>query len=529
MHALFPALRDASPQRGLHLYRGYLHAPRFVSYAALAGNVALAAEQLRAQGVGAGARVIFPFETSEAQIVAFLALLAVGALPLSIRPHLSAATRASYLDFVTAVADRFSSVAVLDAPSLAGLELPRPRLALAAPLADPPCATDPLPVRGDVELAFVQFSSGSTAVPKGVPITFGNLRRNLDIIAGQDGRSVDSPGSTWLPLFHDMGLIGGLLSSLRVGHDAHVANPADFFMGSLAWLAHLSRLRISHTVIPNLAIDYCLRHLATADADDLADVDLDALRFVYLGSEPINIDNLAAFCEHLAPYGLRRDAIKPCYGMAEAVLMVSCTPVDAAYRVVTRPNGLRAIASGRLDPDFTLELRDEDGHVCAPGELGEIHLRDGTLASGYFEDGRPMLAADGYYATGDLGFIDDGDLFIAGRSGDRFKINAQSFFSSDFEQLVEALGCARPSRCAVVQIDGRVVVLAEPATRKIVDARAEHEARIAARIAEATGVKVAPEDVVFVRPNQLLYTSSGKLRRAAIVAAYAAGTIQRIV
>jgi fatty-acyl-CoA synthase len=528
MYALFPALRDASPSRGLHLYRGYLHPPRFVSYAALAGNVALAAEQLRAEGIGAGARVIFPFETSEAQIVGFLALLTVGALPLSIRPHLSAAARAGYLEFLTAVADRFAAVAVVDAPSLASLELPRPRLTLAAPIADPPPASDAPRERGEHELAFVQFSSGSTAFPKGVPITCGNLRRNLEMIAGVDGRTVDSPGSTWLPLFHDMGLVGGLLSSLRVGHDAHVASPADFFMGSLAWLAHLSRLRISHTVVPNLAIDYCLRHLATADADDLADVDLAALRFLYLGSEPINIDNLAAFCERLAPYGLRRDAIKPCYGMAEAVLMVSCTPADAAYRVVARPNGQRAIASGRLDPAFALELRDEDGRVCAPGELGEIHLRGGTLASEYFEDARPMIAPDGYYATGDLGFVDAGDLFIAGRSGDRFKINAQSFFSSDFEQLVEALGCARPSRCAVIQIDGRVVVLAEPATRKIVDARAEHEARIAARIAEATGVKVAPEDVIFVRPNQLLHTSSGKLRRAAIAAAYTAGTIQRI-
>ena len=527
MHALFPALRDPSSSRGLHFYRGYTHAPRFVSYATLTGNVALAAEHLRAHGVGPGSRVIFPFETSEAQIVAFLALLDVGALPLSIRPHLSAATRTSYLEFLTAVADRFGALAILDAPSLASLDLPRPRLTLPAPLAEPPPARDLRSARGDPDLAFVQFSSGSTAFPKGVPITFGNLRRNLAIIVGQDGRDIDTPGSTWLPLFHDMGLVGGLLSSLGVGHDVHIASPADFFMGSIAWLAHLSRLRISHTVIPNLAIDYCLRHLATADADDLADLDLSALRFVHLGSEPINIDNLAAFCERLAPYGLRRAAIKPCYGMAEAVLMVSSTPADRDYRLVTRANGLRAIATGRLDPSFTLELRDEHGRVCAPGALGELHLRGGTLASSYFEDPRPLLAADGFYATGDLGFIDDGDIFIAGRAGDRFKINAQSFFSSDFEQLVEALGCTRPSRCAVVQIDGRVVVLAEPAGRKILDARAEHQARIVARIAEATGVKVDLEDVVFVRPNQLLHTSSGKLRRAEIAAAHLARAIQR--
>jgi acyl-CoA synthetase (AMP-forming)/AMP-acid ligase II len=526
--SLFSALAEASTTRGLYLYRGYLHTPRFVSYAALAGNVARAMRHLTTQGVGPGTRVIFPFETSEEQIVAFLALLGVGALPLSIRPHLSSATRTSYLEFVAAVHARFGAAAILDAPSLLGLELPLPRLALPAPIADPPVVADPLPPRADHELAFVQFSSGSTAFPKGVPITHGQLRRNLDMIARQDGRGVDSPGTTWLPLFHDMGLVGGLLSSLRIGHDAHVASPADFFMAPLAWLAHISKLKISHTVIPNLAIDYCLRHLVTADAEDLADIELSALRFIYLGSEPINIDNLATFCAKLADHGLRRDAFKPCYGMAEAVLMVSCTPADASYRVVTRANGQRVISSGRLAPEFELELRDEDGRVCAPGELGELHLRGGTLADRYFEDDRPMLAADGYYATGDLGYLDDGDIFIAGRSGDRFKINAQSYFSSDFEQLVESLPCVRQARVAVVQIEGRVVVLAEPASRKILDARAEHEASIVARIADATGVKVAPEDVVFIRPNQLLHTSSGKLRRHAISEAYTAGKIQRI-
>src|SRR5690606_4008629 len=147
------------------------------------------------------------------------------------------------------------------------------------------------------------------------------------------------------PLYHDMGLVGSLLTSLYAGTDAHIGRPSDFLMGPTEWLLQMTRTRATMTVIPNFAIDYLLRYLG--DDEALAGVDLSALRCIYLGSEPINIDNLAAFCRRLAPVGLREGVIKPCYGMAEAVLMVSATAMDEDYRVVPRAGGIKAISVGR--------------------------------------------------------------------------------------------------------------------------------------------------------------------------------------
>lgn len=522
------ALRGDDSARGIYFYRAYGLAPRFVPFTTLAGNIALAMASLRAQGVGPGTRVLFPFETSEALIVAFFALIGIGALPLSVRPHLFATTPESYCEFIAIVRARFDATSIVDAPSLARLDLPLPRLILPAPVVDPPPASRPVPPRAGDELVFVQFSSGSTAFPKGVPISAGALRRNLEIITGPANRTCDQPGSLWLPLFHDMGLIGGLLTSLLIGHDIHLASPAEFFMDPLGWLSHLSERRITHTLVPNLALDYCVRHLRDADPTDLAGLDLSALRAIYLGSDPINIDNLDAFTAALAAYGLPRRCVKPCYGMAEAVLMVSCTPPERDYRVVTRTSGQRSISSGEVDRSFDIEIRDDDGRVLPPGELGEIHLRGGSLARHYFDPSQPMLAADGFYATGDLGFLDGDDLFIGGRAGDRFKIHAESYFSSDLEHAVEALPCVRPTRVAVIHVDGRVIVLAEPASRAVAQAQDEHAATITARVAATSGIKMDPRDVWFVRSGELQRTSSGKLRRRALAEAFTAGQIQRI-
>ncbi|MCA9637796.1 MAG: AMP-binding protein, partial [Myxococcales bacterium] len=465
-------------------------------------------------------RVVLSFETSPESIVTFLGLLALGALPLSIRPG----SGASHRDFVAAVAGRYGATHVVgvDAETAASLGL---RLLAPAPVeVDAPDAL--LPEHGPERLAFVQFSSGSTSFPKGVPITHGNLVHNLRLIVESGAQGLDERGCSWLPLYHDMGLVGSLLTSLYAGTDLHIARPSDFLMGPVDWLRHLSRSRTSITVIPNFAIDYVLRYLRGDEA--LAGIDLSALRHVYLGSEPINIDNLEAFSRRLAGFGLRPGAVKPCYGMAEAVLMVSSTGVEDEYRVVERPGGVRAISSGRVHPDFEIRIVGEEGEACADGEAGEIELRGGSLAGAYFEDERRFADDEGWYATGDVGFVDGGALFISGRASDRFKINAQSYFSSDFEQLVEGLDFVRPQRSAVVHSEGRVVVLAEVRREAVTDPT-PHRRAIVDRIDAGLGVKVELEDVRFIRSGQLLRTSSGKLRRRAIAEALEAGTIRSAI
>jgi acyl-CoA synthetase (AMP-forming)/AMP-acid ligase II len=526
MRELFQHLADAPPGRGLFLLEDFFSAPRLIPYAEFPARIAASANHFRAQGLRPGDRVLFPFETSEEVIFSFLGLLELGALPFSVKPYILSTPKQAYSGFLERISTRHGATRILDVPSLQGVELSQQRV----PLAPAGARVDGAVLREGPpeELAFVQFSSGSTAFPKGVPITWRNLEANLRMITSHDGRTAEDRGFSWLPLYHDMGLIGGLLTCVYGGHDIHVTQPATFLMDPMGWLEALSEQRITLAVIPNFAIDYSLKQLQEADAEMLERLDLSALRSIYLGSEPINIPNLETFTRRLGARGLRRQAFKPCYGMAEAVLMVSCTGIDDSWRVITAPNGLPAISVGRPLSEFEVRLRTEDGRVCRERELGEIELRGGSLATEYFADSRPLRGEDGFYATGDLGFLDGGELFITGRVSDRIKLNGQSFFSSDFERAIERLPFIRPGRTAVIQAKGRLVVLAETGSPSALERLADTRRQVCEAILAEVGVKVAPEDVLFIRYGQLQKTSSGKLQRRAMAEAFEQGRIRTV-
>jgi fatty-acyl-CoA synthase len=330
---------------------------------------------------------------------------------------------------------------------------------------------------------------------------------------------------TWLPLYHDMGLVGGLLTNIYAGCDIDLAQPMSFVMDPLGWLEQMSRSRATLAVIPNFAIDYSLKYLNESSAEELKRLDLSALRAIFLGSEPINIPNLERFTQVLAPSGLRRNAIWPCYGMAEAVLMVSSVGTEG-WRVVVGPNGQPAISVGPPLSEFEVRLRAEDGSLCGERELGELELWGGSLADAYHGNEHTLRGPEGFYATGDLGFFQDGELFITGRINDRIKINGQSYFSSDFEQAIERLPFIRAGRTAVIQVQGRVVALAEVQHPSVLEQRAQHQREVSAAILATVGVIVAPEDVLFIRYRQIQKTSSGKLQRRALTQAYEQGRIR---
>ncbi|HYH95400.1 AMP-binding protein [Hyalangium sp.] len=516
-------LGELSSQRGLYLHEDFSSAPTFLPYSEFPARVMACAEHFRAQGVQQGERVILPFETDERVLLSLFGLMEVGAVPLSVKPFILSTPRQSYRDFLERICQRHGASRVLEVPSLKALELPLRRLTL--PPAEARVSGARLRTVSRDELAFVQFSSGSTAFPKGVPITQGNLNANLRMIAGHDGRTAESRGLSWLPLYHDMGLIG-VLTCLYAGNDCHLTHPLSFLMDPVGWLELMSERRIHLAVIPNFAIDYSLKRMDELDPEALARLDLSALRTVYLGSEPINIPNLERFTELLGPRGLRRDVLKPCYGMAEAVLMVTCVGREECWRTVMGPHGLPAISVGRPLREFEVRLRAEDGSPCGDRELGEIQLRGGSLAPAYYADERPLLGEDGFYATGDLGFMQDGELFITGRISDRIKINGQSYFSSDFEQAIERLPFIRSGRTAVIESQGRVVVLAEVSHPAALRQEAQSQQQLCAAILDAMGVTMAREDVLFIRYGQLPKTSSGKLQRRAIAEAYARNRIR---
>ncbi|WP_406205763.1 AMP-binding protein [Kitasatospora sp. NBC_01560] len=514
--------RPFPADRGLHLHDGFTDPPEFLAYQDFPERIAGFADAFRAQGVGPGTRVLFPFETSAPVILAFLALMELGAVPLSVKPLVMNTPRDGYREFLDRIARSHGAARILGVPSLAGIDLPVEVLPL--PAADTRAERRALRVPADEDLAFVQFSSGSTSFPKGVQIRQGRLRTNLDMIVRSDGRRPEDKVSSWLPLYHDMGLVGGLLSCFAVGCDLLLAEPIGFLFDARGWWEHLAREGVMGTVIPNFAVDYSLRQLQDVDPEEIAAIDLSAVRAIYLGSEPINLPNLHAFLDLMAPAGLKREVFMPCYGMAEAVLLVSTRPAGSPVRAVDSPAGVPTISVGRPLPEYAVRLRDEHGALCAENEAGEIELAGGTLADHYLDRDRPLVEADGYYRTGDIGFLDDGELFITGRISDRIKVNGQSLFAPDFEQAVERLSFVREGRTAVGQSEGRIVLLAE------VDREAREDipgsrARIVDHLAHALGVTLDPADIHYLRPGQLPRTSSGKLRRQAVMRSYERGEL----
>jgi acyl-CoA synthetase (AMP-forming)/AMP-acid ligase II len=515
---------EQAPGTGVHLYESFDDpAVQSLSYRDLPGDVAGYAQYFRDQGIRPRTRVIFPFETSVPVILSFLALIEIGAVPLSVKPLLMATPKGAYQDFLQRIARDYAATRILQVPSLARIELPVTALALPPPGLRGPDAQ--LRTPAGEELAFVQFSSGSTSFPKGIPVRHEQLRANLAMITRTDGRRPGERVSSWLPLYHDMGLVGGLLSSLVVGVDLLLAGPMTFLSDGVGWWEQLAREEVHGTVIPNFAIDYSLRMLRSLAPERIAELDLSRLRAIYLGSEPINIPNLETFLDLMAPAGLRRNVIMPCYGMAEAVLLVSSRPPGSELRVVPSPSGVPAISLGPVLAEFRVRLRTQDGQLCAEHELGEIELAGGSLAASYFDRTDPLTGDDGFYRTGDLGFLAGGELFVTGRISDRIKVNGQSLFAADFEQAVERLPFVPEGRTAVIQSEGRIVVLTAVNGAAREDPAASR-AQIVEQLVRTMGVSVEERDVHYLRAGQLLRTSSGKLQRRAIAEGYQQGTLK---
>lgn len=519
---LLERLREAPRGSGIHFHLAPAQPPVFVPYAGLCERVQACMAYLAAQGIRRGTRVIVPFETDPRTLCMFLALIAAGALPLSIKPRLLA-TQDSYAAFIATLVQRFGAGCVLATPGLHDVTLPIAVLALPPESALQGGSTPMFPAALD-DLAFVQFSSGTTDFPKGVPVTHGMLTRNLAGITRHDGRRPDDVCVTWLPLYHDMGLLGGLLSNFVLPNPVHLYPPMDFLLDPLHWLGELSRQHATGTVIPNFAVDYALRYLRTTP--DLGDPppDFSQLRIIYDGSDFVDMDTLDEFCTRLAPYGLRREAFQPCYGMAEAALMVSADANGPKLR--TFAGGMRAVCVGRPLEGFQVRITSASGVAAKDGEAGEIELAGGTLAERYFESDVPLTGADGYYRTGDIGARVDGELYVIGRSADRMKVDAQNQYPYAFEQALNTLGFIRRGRCAVFEDRGRVIALAEPGSVRAVLRRGHHRERIVECLLRRTGVKLRVDDVHFLRYGQLDKTSSGKLQRGAVREAYRAGRLR---
>ena len=387
-------------------------------------------------------------------------------------------------------------------------------------------------------LAFLQYTSGSTGTPKGVMVTHGNLLHNNELIKTGFDHSSDSVFVSWLPVFHDMGLVGQVLNPIYCGAPSVLMEPAAFLQKPVRWLRAISRYRGTTSGAPNSAYELCVRKVA---AEDRATLDLGSWRFAYNGSEPVRASTVRRFHETFAPCGLRLENIHPCYGLAEATLLVSIGGAATPPVFHAGDDGRLLTSSGRLWLDERVVIVDpETREPRAQGEVGEIWIASQSIAAGYWR--RPEETAGAFHAytspdddgpffrTGDLGILSGGELFVTGRLKDLIIVRGRNLYPQDLEHTAERAhdAVARDGSaafCIAGENDDRLVIACEVARERLARLDAGEVLR-AIRQAIAEDHEVDPDAIVLVRPLTIPKTSSGKIQRAACRERFASGTLE---
>ncbi|HYZ90579.1 MAG TPA: fatty acyl-AMP ligase [Myxococcales bacterium] len=378
---------------------------------------------------------------------------------------------------------------------------------------------------GPGDLALIQFSSGTTVEPKAVALTHANVLTNVAAIDAYlvENGPLRHRGVSWLPLYHDMGLIGCLFLALYHPGPLMLLPPEVFLARPALWLRAIARSRATITVAPNFAFGLCAKRIRD---EEMEGMDLSSLQLVLNGAEPIAPAALRRFCERFARFGFDGRALMPVYGLSEASLAVTFSPPGRGPRTVHR-EGRELASVGAPVAGVEVCVRDEAGRAVADGEVGRIHLRGPSVMAGYFQNGAATAEAlrEGWLDSGDLGFVDEGELVVSGRAKDVIVLRGANRAPQEFEDALEGLAGVRPGCAVAVGIvreggDGEeLALLVEVERGKSLDENA-----VRARVVERTGVR--PEIVEVLAPGTLPRTSSGKLRRGEALRQLAAGELR---
>lgn len=401
-------------------------------------------------------------------------------------------------------------------------------------------------------LAFLQYTSGSTGAPKGVMLSHWNLLHNSELIAYAFEHTRSGVGVFWLPSYHDMGLIGGILQPLYMGRPNVLMSPMAFLQKPLRWLKAITKYRACTSGGPNFAYDLCVRKIAPADRQGL---DLSSWSVAFNGAEPVRPDTLDRFCNAFGPHGFRREAFYPCYGLAEATLLVSggykhhppvVRSLDARSienrRIFETPVGTpgsrRLVGNGQNMPDQKVVIVNPDsGVACQAGEIGEIWVTGPSVAQGYWnrrEETEATFQArltdtnEGpFLRTGDLGFILHDELFCTGRLKDLILIHGLNHYPQDIELTVEMSHPAlRPGCGAAFMVesddDPRLIIVQEVERGEHVPAA---EITNAIRRAVAREHELAVDAIVLIKVGSIPKTSSNKIQRHTCRSAFLDGSL----
>ncbi|MGP9685815.1 amino acid adenylation domain-containing protein [Halomonas sp. AOP25-F1-15] len=539
-----------------------------LDYATLERRSRALASELQ-QRFPAGERALILLDNDEHYVVAFFACLYAGVIAVPVFPPESA--KQQHLERLFAIATDSQAVCVLTSTTIIDVVASASKGFGSAELISVDAVdenrseywVEHRPKRDDI--AFLQYTSGSTATPKGVMVSHGNLMANERAIETGFSVGADDVFVSWLPLYHDMGLIGGLLQPIYRGIPAVLMSPTFFLQRPVRWLEAISRHRGTISGGPDFSYRLCLDRIRDEQIETL---DLSSWRVAFSGAEPVRHATLTGFIERFRPAGFAADTAAPCYGLAEATLLVSCNSrgtgvVGTAFSQQSMAEGKAAsavegntlVGCGTPEPGHAIDIVDPEGlHSLPSGEVGEIWVNGPSVAHGYWQNpeatAQAFVARDGgswqltddtdaqnhdarddrWLRTGDLGFLHEGQLYIAGRIKDLIILRGHNVYPQDIESAVEAeveaVRKGRVTAFAVTTPEGAegIGVAAEVSRgmQKLVTAEKLIEA-----LSEAVGSAChEPLSVaLLLNPGGLPKTSSGKLQRSTCRQGWEAGSL----
>jgi acyl carrier protein len=542
-----------------------------LTFAELYSAAQSCAAELARRGVPPGGRVSLMLPTSRAFFVCYAGILLAGAIPVPIYPPFRADRIEEYAERQSAILGNAGVCLLLTfrrAEAVAKLLKPRVRSLqtvadaeklLAAADKAPPPAPGALPanlsgsrVRKGSDIALLQYTSGSTGDPKGVVLSHANLLANIRAIGEAVQLTSQDVGVSWLPLYHDMGLIGAWLTLLHYGTPLCVMSPLAFLTRPERWLQSFHKHRGTISAAPNFAYELCVRKVADKDIEGL---DLSSWRAALNGAEPVNPETLERFERRFAKYGFRREAQLPVYGLAEATLAVTVPPLDRGPRIdviereifsaqgravpaSANPATIAFVSSGRAVPNHEIRFVDCDGREVADRNEGFLWFRGPSATSGYYDNPAATEklfplgpAGDDEFAwvnTGDRGYRADGEIFVTGRVKDIIIKGGRNLYPHEVEELTgRAAGIRKGCIVAFGLKDSssgteKLVIVAEsretdPSRRSMIAAAVTHEV--------SQGLGLPPDRVELIPPGSIPKTSSGKLRREETRELYLRGTL----
>ena len=509
---------------------------RFYKWEALGREARRRAHILLGAGLSPGDRVALVIGEGHEFVLTFFGAACAGLVPVPIFPRASFKAVNGYLDTVAHIVDASGALLLLTTQSMHELiaqarsrtkNLERIAVVESMFADDATVPEGALPNVSPDDLCFLQFTSGSTSMPKGVSVTHGNLAANATAFLGPHGldRRDNDLGVTWLPLFHDMGLIGFILGTVLHEIPVVILPTETFARGPRVWLETIHKYRGTITYAPNFAFALATKRVKDKD---LADLELSCLRVAGCGAEPINAQVMRDFAARFAPAGFRANALLPSYGMAEATLAITfhphgtplvtdrVNPEDLKHgraTASTYDDALELVSCGVTFPEHEVRVVDEQANPVDERVVGEITFRGPSVTHGYYgnEEATREGYRDGWLHTGDLGYVANGNLFVCGRIKDLIIIRGANFYPQDIEWSVSEIpGVRRGNVVAFSTLrDGEetLVIAAEGNSNEAADLRIA----IASKVAEAVGLKVG--HVAITRVGSLPKTSSGKVQR----------------